>query len=100
MGGLFSITFTIMKTIFVLLAIFSIACAQIARKSVSDALIDNGKDGCLTCVDDIVKAVADCSAEGANILNCITEAIGAASDCVHCICEVLEIIGGFDDVCP
>merc|ERR1712117_485288 len=89
-----------MRTLFVLLALASIACAQIARKSIADSLVETGKDGCFTCVDDIVKAVADCANTDLDVLVCVTDALGAASDCVNCICEILQIIGGFDDVCP
>merc|ERR1711872_405831 len=91
---------TAMKTALVLLAVIALAAAQVSKMSIVDTMIATGKDGCLVCVDDIVKAVADCKDENVNLLTCITEAVGAASDCIHCVCEVLEIIGGYDDVCP
>merc|ERR1711872_138063 len=59
-----------------------------------------GKRWMSVCVDDIVKAVEDCQDEDVNILTCITEAVGAASDCAHCICEILEHIIDVSDICP
>merc|ERR1712168_535363 len=90
----------IMKIFLALFALVSVALAQASNEEVKEVMRANNEDGCLTCVDDIVKAIAECGADNANILECITDAIGAASDCFHCICEVLEIIGGFDGVCP
>merc|ERR1712098_175485 len=89
-----------MKVVLVLALFLAVAAAEVSKAQISKALIQNGQDGCLTRVDDIMKAVADCSNSDVDLLTCITEAIGAASDCFHCICEVLAIIGGFDDVCP
>merc|ERR1711970_1200066 len=71
---------------------------QVGEMMIQDE--QNGQEGCLVCVEDIMKAIADCQGEGIDILKCITESLGAASDCIHCICEILEIIGGYDGVCP
>merc|ERR1711893_117936 len=57
-------------------------------------------DDCLHCVEDIVKAVTQCTTEGTTTLECIENALGVASDCLVCICEVLSIIGGGDGICP
>ena len=76
------------------------------------------KDDCLHCVDDIVKAVEDCQVgksqccsriqlrnyeyfqtTDVDLLKCIQDALGAASDCIKCICEILDIIGGGEGVC-
>merc|ERR1711962_1216576 len=65
-----------MKVLFVLFATLSLALAQVSRREIGVALIQKNQDGCLTCVDDIMKAVADCSAQDVDLLTCITEAIG------------------------
>merc|ERR1712001_767888 len=83
-----------------LLSLLVIFCYFEKSLGTAEAVDKLAQDGCLTCVEDIMKAVADCQGDDVNILQCITEALGAASDCVHCICEILQIIGGFDDVCP
>merc|ERR1712038_245368 len=79
-----------------LLSLVVIFCYFEQSLGTTDAVDKLAQDGCLTCVEDIMKAVADCQGDDVNILECITEALGAASDCVHCICEILQIIGGYD----
>ena len=34
-----------------------------------------------------------------DLLTCIQDALGAASDCLRCICDILNAIGGGDGVC-
>ena len=34
-----------------------------------------------------------------DLITCIQEALGAASDCLKCICDILDIIGGGEGVC-
>ena len=34
-----------------------------------------------------------------DLLVCIQDALGAASDCLKCICDILNAIGGGDGVC-
>merc|ERR1719239_1096361 len=89
-----------MKVTLVLLALATVALAEVSKRQVGVALVEREQDGCLTCVDDIMLAIADCGNSDVDILTCIADALGAASDCLGCICEILSIIGGFDDVCP
>merc|ERR1711937_477237 len=86
--------------IIIALALISVTVAQVSRYEVGTALIQSNKDECLVCVDDIMLAIADCTSDDLDLLLCITESLGAASDCLSCVCEILAIIGGYDDVCP
>merc|ERR1711970_187490 len=102
MGDIFQLVYCItMKYYILFVTLFSLALAQVSKRSVVDALNENGQDGCLACVDDIVNAVDDCQDENVDLLVCITEAIGAFSDCTNCICEILQtIIDDVSDICP
>merc|ERR1711872_733673 len=95
MGTFATFTINMLRVTFLLFALFSIALAQVSRMTIQESLMAQGKDVCLVCVDDIVKAVEDCQDEDVNILTCITEAVGAASDCAHCICEIWSISSMF-----
>merc|ERR1712080_389482 len=64
------------------------------------AIVKAHQDDCLVCAADIVDAVAKCAGEDMDILTCNSDILGAGSGCLKCICEILEIIGGFDNVCP
>ena len=86
------------------------------------------EDDCAHCAGDIAKAVADCQVciffrrkntiqmqyyyyminklfpnvfqnQDVDLLTCIQDALGAASDCLRCICDILNAIGGGDGVC-
>ncbi len=56
---------------------------------------------CADCAADIADAVDACvaAAEGeATDIRCVELAIGATSQCVLCICDVVAVIGGVDQV--
>lgn len=55
--------------------------------------------GCMDCYGDILAAIADCQAEDVDLLLCITDILGAGSDCLECICIILDLLGGFDGIC-
>ena len=60
------------------------------------------RDDCLNCVDDIVDAVADCdgAVEPGEVVNCVIDALAATSDCLLCVCDVLNIfLNGTVDGC-
>merc|ERR1712025_815680 len=50
---------------------------------------------CTKCYSDIMNAIEDCGNEE-DILKCVEDVLMSASDCVHCICDILAIIGGGD----
>merc|ERR1712080_190154 len=54
---------------------------------------------CLLCVDDIMEAIEHCTnATTPNpTMECIEYALGAASDCIRCICDIIDIIDGGDN---
>ena len=56
-------------------------------------------DDCLGCVDAIVVAVNDCNEAGTSTLQCVEDSLGAASECLLCICDVIDTIIGGDGIC-
>merc|ERR1712018_773288 len=46
---------------------------------------------CLLCVDDIMAAIDHCTNP---TMECIEYALGAASDCIRCVCDIIDIIDG------
>merc|ERR1711962_1960007 len=54
---------------------------------------------CINCFGDLTTAIADCTAEHPDLLKCITDSLGAGSDCLECVCEVLDLIGGYEGIC-
>ena len=86
------------------------------------------RDDCLLCVDEVQSAYEQCvvsictviknvktlsrihitsvylphilfKAEGTTTFDCVVHALGATSQCLQCICDVLDIINGSDGVC-
>jgi len=58
------------------------------------------EDDCLLCAGDIIAAVENCNAEDTTILTCIENSLGAASDCLLCICDILNLIQVGTPECP
>merc|ERR1712107_269524 len=54
---------------------------------------------CVNCVGDVTTAIADCTAEHPDLLKCVTDALGAGSDCLECVCEILDYLGGYEGIC-
>merc|ERR1712088_603612 len=63
---------------------------QLLKKVKGDPIKD-----CTKCYSDIMNAIEDCGNEE-DILKCVEDVLMSASDCVHCICDILAIIGGGD----
>merc|ERR1712141_142320 len=61
---------------------------QLLKKVKGDPIKD-----CTKCYSDIMNAIEDCGNEE-DILKCVEDVLMSASDCVHCICDILAIIGG------
>merc|ERR1712072_1604615 len=55
-----------------------------------------GQDECLLCVDDIMEAIEHCNENGTATIECIEWALGAASDCIRCVCDIIDVIDGGD----
>merc|ERR1712223_830118 len=83
-----------------LLALISIAVTLFVitqGKSLESASVPPDAE-CLLCVDDIMAAIDHCTnATTPNpTMECIEYALGAASDCIRCVCDIIDIIDGGD----
>merc|ERR1712234_19503 len=81
-----------------LLALISVAVTLFVITQ-GKALSDVPPDAeCLLCVDDIMAAIDHCTnATTPNpTMECIEYALGAASDCIRCVCDIIDIIDGGD----
>ena len=83
--------------------------------------MDSDPGDCINCADDIVIAAAECNdggettdvrvSEVRNILilpsfsqqsakpKCVEDILGATSECLDCVCDVLDVIGGGEGEC-
>merc|ERR1712126_260912 len=81
-----------------LLALISVAVTLFGITQ-GKALSDVPPDAeCLLCVDDIMAAIDHCTnaTTPTPTMECIEYALGAASDCIRCVCDIIDIIDGGD----
>merc|ERR1711894_292337 len=85
----------IMKWILALISIAVTLFVITQGKALSDVPPDAE---CLLCVDDIMEAIDHCTnATTPNpTMECIEYALGAASDCIRCVCDIIDVIDGGD----
>merc|ERR1712156_496276 len=92
--GILQKTTTTMKSLtLVVLTLLGLVC-------LSQAKVISTSEGCPTvllqkCVGQIASVVEQCE-DLTSIFECISDILGIASDCLPCICDVLEIIPGIE----
>merc|ERR1712012_1044305 len=71
----------------------------------SQAKVISTSEGCPTvllqkCYGQIASVIEECE-DLTNLFGCISDILGTASDCLPCICDILELIPGIEvSDCP
>merc|ERR1711997_84289 len=80
------------------LCIFALTQGSALRKQ--EQREAHNDDTCLGCVEAVMLAIEHCSDAGTPAMECMLWVMGATSECVRCICDVIEIIDeGNPDAC-
>merc|ERR1712018_10437 len=77
-----------------------VLCLAFAAQARNLAFEKARQDDCLACAGDIITAVENCNADDTSILTCVENSLGAASDCLLCICDILNLIQQGTPECP
>merc|ERR1711992_396084 len=80
---------TTMRGIFVLAMACLLAFATFAEAD----------DECLGCADRIKAAVDYCNETDAVTIECVVDALGAAEECLKCICQIIDIVDNHPGLC-
>lgn len=61
--------------------------------------VDEDPGHCTDCAAEIAQAAEDCADEDVVDQDCAEEVLGAASDCLACVCDVINLVEGGEGEC-
>ncbi|TRY78557.1 hypothetical protein TCAL_11694 [Tigriopus californicus] len=73
---------------------------QSENQKLRSLMVQPRNDDCIDCVREIAHAVNICNELDTSTLECVENSIGAASDCLRFVCDILDVIDGGDGICP